>query len=469
MKKHFYFFLLLFQLFSCQGQKKANNENFFMLPCQIGNKWGLVDTLGVVHVKPQYDKLFSFNYTVGTNNDCSYFIVEKDKKIKVIDWENNVLFPEYDLVLQKDGEVRFSKNGKIGDVEIYYQDGKFVLLGSDKDFKYDGFYSLDKNVLKDRATVLEVNNKLGLRDGENKIFPIKYDSISYKKKEKGIVYYGYILGTDKKIISVDSVSVTDNSFISNSPPPKVIHEKDDLVLPLPQNNLYDYEKVIDGLDNYKDVFNYRYTELDQTIIKNTNDNKYAVLKGKVTDKNKLTFEYDSVWGAFYGTKKNLSYAILNYVLIAKKGSKYFMFSSRDNKPSGGPYDDVSQRFFINRYGDKEYYLVFKKGNKYGADGYTFNRDKDVKVALYNRIPFEFDEIRDGSVVVKNGLYGIYDNMPTYGESIYNKIHIKPKYKEVPQLYMNFNSSHVGNIYQCITTEGRKIFVYANGLELYRKK
>lgn len=438
-----------------------------MLPCQIGNKWGLVDTLGVVHVKPQYDKLFSFNYTVGTNNDCSYFIVEKDKKIKMIDWENNVLFPEYDLVLQKDGEVRFSKNGLIGDMWIDYQEGKFVLLGSNKDFKYNGIYSLDKNVLKDRATVLEVNNKLGLRDGENKIFPIKYDSISYKKKEKGIVYYGYILGTDKKIISVDSVSISDNSFISNSPPPAVFIEKDDLALPLPRRYFTESEKEDNNIKEYKEAFDFRYTELYQKIVKNTNDNKYAVIKGEVTDKNKLTFEYDSVWGAFYGTKKNLSYAVLNYILIVKKGSKYFMYNSRDNKPSGGPYDDVSQRFFINRYGDKEYYLVFRKGNKYGADGYTFN--KDNKLVLYNRIPFEFDEIRDGSVVVKNGLYGIYDNMPTYGKSIYNKIHIKPKYKEVPHLYMNFNDRHVGNIYQCITTEGRKIFVYANGLELYRKK
>lgn len=455
MKKIFYF-LLLFQLFSCQSQKKANNKNFFVLPCQIGNKWGLVDTLGVVHVKPQYDKLFRFNYRVGTNNDCSYFIVEKDKKIRMIDWENNELFPEYDLVLQKDGEVRFSKNGKIGDVVIDYQDGEFVLLGSDKDFKYDSFYSLDKNVLKGRATVLEVNNKLGLRDGGHTIFPVKYDSISYKNREKGVVYYGYNLGDDKKVISVDSVLVSDNSFLSNYAPPKIINEKDDLALPSPRRYFTENEKAENNIKEYKEVFEYKYTYQD--IIKSNTNNKYAIIKGNVTNENKLNFEYDSTFVG--GSGVNISY----FVLIAKKGNKYYMYNHWESKPSGGPYDDVEQRSFINTNGRKEYYLVFRKGNKYGSDVYTFNKDSNL--VLYNRIPFEFDEIRDGSVVVKNGLYGIYDNMPIYGKPI----HIKPKYKEVPQLlYMNFNDRHVANIYQCITTEGRKIFVYANGLELYRKK
>lgn len=464
MKKIFYF-LLLFQLFSCQSQKKANNKNFFVLPCQIGNKWGLVDTLGVVQVKPQYDKLLEFKYNI--DHKWSYFIVEKDKKIKMIDWENNELFPEYDLVLQKDGKVRFSKNGKLGFRGIWDEEGAFIMTGNEA-FLYDKIYSLDTKELGDKATVIEIINKKGL-NGEmlETIFPVKYDSISYKKREKGIVYYGYNLGDDRKVISVDSVSVSDNSFISNSPAPAVFIEKDDLVLPLPRRYFTESEKADNNIKEYKEAFDFKYTELYQKILKNTNDNKYAVIKGEVTDKNKLTFEYDSVCGAFYGTKKNLSYAVLNYVLIVKKGSKYFMYNSRDDKPSGGPYDDVEQRSFINVYGTKEYYLVFRKGNKYGADVYTFNKDSNLVV--YNRIPFEFDEIRDGSVVVKNGLYGIYDNMPTYGKSIYNKIHIKPKYKEVPQLYMNFKDRHVGNIYQCITTEGRKIFVYANGLELYRKK
>lgn len=456
MKKIFYF-LLLFQLFSCQGQKKANNENYFVLPCQIGNKWGLVDTLGVVQVKPQYDKLLEFKYNI--DHKWSYFIVEKDKKIKMIDWENNELFPDYDLVLQKDGKVRFSKNGKLGFRGIWDEEGAFIMTGNEA-FLYDKIYSLDIKELGDKATVIEIINKKGL-NGEmlETIFPVKYDSISYKKREKGIVYYGYNLGDDKKVISVDSVSVSDNSFISNSPAPAVFIEKDDLVLPLPRRYFTESEKADNNIKEYKEAFDYKYTYQD--VIKSNTNNKYAIVKGIVTNENKLNFEYDSTFVGGSGVR--ISY----FVLIAKKANKYYMYNHWESKPSGGPYDDVEQRSFINTNGRKEYYLVFRKGNKYGSDVYTFNKDSNLVV--YNRIPFEFDEIRDGSVVVKNGLYGIYDNMPTYGKSIYNKIHIKPKYKEVPELYMDFNDRHVGNIYQCITTEGRKIFVYANGLELYRKK
>lgn len=50
--KNILYILPVFILCSCFGQSK---NNFFLLPYQVGEKWGLADTLGNIKVKPQYD------------------------------------------------------------------------------------------------------------------------------------------------------------------------------------------------------------------------------------------------------------------------------------------------------------------------------------------------------------------------------------------------------------------------------
>ncbi|WP_131726112.1 WG repeat-containing protein, partial [Chryseobacterium sp. Leaf201] len=79
--KNIVYCLLMILFFSCEGQ---NKNEVFLLPYQVGEKWGLADTLGNIKVHPQYDEVIDFNIEplqFAKTPPYSYYYVRKNKEI----------------------------------------------------------------------------------------------------------------------------------------------------------------------------------------------------------------------------------------------------------------------------------------------------------------------------------------------------------------------------------------------------
>lgn len=449
--KNIVYCLLMVLFLSCKGQSQ---NDLFLLPYQVGDKWGLADTLGNIKVKPQYDEMIDFNIQprkYGSIPPNSFYYVRKNNEIYFIDAGNNRYFKDYELIKsQNEKRVLFKKNGKVGFQRPSFDTGEWKLIGDPTSYKYDNIYNYpDANSL---FTLIVINKKKGLMfyDGEI-IIPTEYDSISYSKSLDVWDFNAYQLDSNKKIIQTKKYTKS----INLPPPPGILNKNKDSNL-LERKEMGVLYKKSYNLSNYNNVYYYR--DLLPAIVKDNNSNKFGIVATLKPEK--IDFLYDDIFTVEYhisGEKEKYK------AYVFKKGDTYGLFDKSDNKyiPYPYEYDAIKQKYYmINDINSSALpyempYLVFSKKNKYGVESF------DIK--LYNMIPFEYDDIIERNIIVKNKMFGIWDN------THFRTIHIAPRYLSKPKLIKEISfSKGKAFVYEVLNKENKKILVYRNGLELYKK-
>ena len=440
-------------LISCSGQENEQKE-YFLLPYQVGEKWGLADTLGNLRVNPVYDEVLDFNiYSRGSK---SLYYVRTGNKIKLIDASENEYLQDYDITYDKIGKrPMFSQNGKMGKLlqNVTKQNG-FSWTES-LPFIYDTIYSSESK----GYDIIVKNKKKGLIEvGTYKpklIIPVDYDSLALIDEDK---WEAYNLDRNGEIILTQTYNYgkdIDDSMLISSP------HMDPTGPFIPSlNSLSEQEKIKFDLKEYDEIYYYnRYK--NWLIVRNKE--KYALIFNYGIPQKPFEFVYDSVFIAEDREKQNHVQSNRDLIFIVKKDKKYGFRSlyrhKKDYKPMFS-YDGIEQHEYVknvNNYEVKIPYLSFKKGNTYGADFI------DYKGNIVNRIPFKFDSIIDRNIVIKNKKYGVYD--------LINHIKIDPKYIKKPKEFKLFDGKggRYKSLYECVNEEGKKILVYRNGVEMYKKE
>lgn len=448
--KNIIYCLLVFLSFSCKGQ---NRKEFFLIPYQVGDKWGLSDTLGNIKVKPEYDEIIDFDIQIRQNGNVpsySYYYVKKNKEILFIDSENKRYFKDYEIVQSRNTKtLHFKKDGKIGLQWPSMESGEWKLEGDPASYQYDNIYNYpDSNSL---FTLFIINKKKGIMlEDRQIIIPAEYDSISYLKSQQKWEFKAYQLDGNKKIIQ-------EKKYIKDfdlSPSPGFLTKVDTSGF-LERKEMKEFEKKSYHLDSYKNV--YYYKDFLPAIVKDNNSNKFGITYGN--NNGTIEFLYDDIFTVIY---HSASYKDKYKVYVFKKGNIYGMFD-KSNKyaPYTNEYDSIEQRYYMmSKMGDSGSfvempYLVFKKKNMRGVD--------HAGVKLFNMIPFKYDDIIDRNIVIKNKMFGVWDN--TFPRTV----HIDPKYLSKPKLVKEFTfPTGKAFIYEVLNRDNQKIFVYRNGLELYKK-
>lgn len=452
MKNIIYFFVFIL-FFTSKGQAK---KDIFLIPYLVGNKWGLADTLGNIKVKPQYDEVIDFTIQprkYGSIPPNSFYYVRKNNEIYFIDAGNNRYFKDYELIKShNEKRVLFKKNGKVGFQRPSFNKGEWKLIGDPASYKYDNIYNYpNANSL---FTLIVVNKKKGLMfyDGEI-IIPTEYDSISYSKSLDVWDFNAYQLDNNKKIIQTKKYTKS----INLPPLPGIINKNKDSNL-LERKEMDALYKKSYNLSNYNNVYYYR--DYLPAIVKDNNSNKFGIVSTLKPEK--IDFLYDDIFTVEYhisGEKeKYKAYAF-------KKGNIYGLFDKSDNKyiPYPYEYDAIKQKYYTTNDINSSApayempYLVFSKKNKYGVDNFNLK--------LFNMIPFDYDDIVDRSMIVKDKMFGVWDDTPL------RKIHIPAKYLIKPELIKEIQIADARRayIYKCLNKENKSVFVYRNGIEFYRKK
>ncbi|KPH15135.1 WG repeat-containing protein [Chryseobacterium sp. ERMR1:04] len=449
MKNIIYCLLMIMFLFG----KGQNKKDLFLLPYQVGDKWGLADTLGNIKVKPQYDEMIDFSIEPrkhGNTPPYSFYYVRKNNEIFFIDAGNNRYFKDYEIVKSQNNErgVFFKKNGKIGIQSPFFEDGKWKLVGDPSSYKYDNIYTYPQT--NSLFTFVEINKKEGLMfyNGEI-IIPVEYDSISYTKSQDVWEFSAYQLDGSKKITQTKKYT----KRIDLPPPPGILKNKNANLLERKEMDALYKESY--NLINYKHVYYYR--DRIPAIVKDNNSEKFGIVATFKPEK--IDFLYDDIFAVEYhvsGEKERYkAYAF-------KKGNSYGLFDRSENKylPYPDQYDLIEQKYYtandINSSAPpyEMPYLVFSKKNKYGADNFN--------IKLFNMIPFEYDDIIDRNIIIKNKMFGIWDNTP------FRMVHIAPKYHSKPKLIKEISLPKGKTfVFEVLNKENKKIWVYRNGLELYK--
>lgn len=449
MKNIIYCLLMIMFLFG----KGQNKKDLFLLPYQVGDKWGLADTLGNIKVKPLYDEVIDFTiqpHKYGSIPPNSFYYVRKNKEIYFIDAGNNRYFKDYEIVKSRNEKrVLFKKHGKAGIQTPSFETGEWKLIGDPVSYQYDDIYNYpDSNSL---FTLIVVNKKKGLMfyDGEI-IIPTEYDSISYLKSQDVWDFNAYQLDNNKKIIQTKKYTKN----ISFPPPPGILNKNKNSNL-LERKEMGERDKKFYNLGNYNHVYYYR--DRMPAIVKDNNGNKFGIVGSLKPEK--IDFLYDDIFAVEYhvsGEKERYkAYAF-------KKGNSYGLFDRSENKylPYPNQYDLIEQKYYaaddINSSAPpyEMPYLVFRKNNKYGADNFN--------IKLFNMIPFEYDDIIDRNIIIKNKMFGIWDNTP------FRMVHIAPKYLSKPKLIKEISLPKGKTfVFEVLNKENKKIWVYRNGLELYK--
>lgn len=449
--KNILYFLSVLIFCICFGQKK--NE-VFLLPYQVGEKWGLADTLGNIKVKPQYDEVIDFNIEplqFAKTPPYSYYYVRKNKEIFLIDAANNRYFKEYEFVKSpyRERGILLKKNGKIGAQRPFFEDGTWKLIGDPASYKYDNIYKYpDANSL---FTIMEINKKKGLMfyDGDT-VIPIEYDSISHSNSNDTWEFNAYQLDGNKKIIQTTRYTKS-----IKFPPPPGFSRNDDSNL-LERKEMDALYKKSYHLSEYDHVYYYR--DKTPAIVKDNNSGKFGITS--LFNGGKIDFLYDDIFTVEYhvsGSKNKYK------AYVFKKGNKYGLFDKYNKYlPYTDEYDSIEQKYYTTKDINSSAppyempYLVFRRKDKYGADNFN--------VKLFNMIPFDYDEITDRNITVKNKMFGIWDNMP------FRTIKIPAKYLSKPRLIKEISfGKDRAFVFEVLNKDNKKILVYRNGLELYRKK
>lgn len=451
MKNIFYFFVFIL-FFTSKGQSK---KDIFLIPYLVGNKWGLADTLGNMKVQPQYDEVIDFTIQpqkYGNIPPNSFYYVRKNNEIYFIDAGNNRYFKDYELIKShNEKRVLFKKNGKVGFQRPSFGTGEWKLIGDPTSYKYDNIYNYPAS--NSLFTLIVVNKKKGLMfyDGEI-IIPTEYDSISYSRSLDVWDFNAYQLDSNKKIVQTKKYTKS----INFPPPPGILNKNKDSNL-LERKEMDKLYKNSYNLSEYEHVYYYR----DRTplIVKDNNSTKFGIVA--TLKPGKIDFIYDDIFPVEYHTSgDNNKYKAYAY----KKGNLYGLFDSYNNYlPYSDQYDAIEQKYYsasnVNSSAEpyEMPYLAFRKKDKYGADNFN--------IKLFNMIPFVYDDIIERNIIVKDKMFGVWDDTPL------RKIHIPAKYLIKPKLIKEIQivDARRAYIYKCLNKENKSVFVYRNGIEFYRKK
>ena len=447
---------ILLVLISCSGQENEQKE-YFLIPYQVGEKWGLADTLGNLRVNPVYDEVLDFNiYSRGSK---SLYYVRTGNKIKLIDASENEYLQDYDITYDRIGQRPvFSKKGKKGKLLQNYDEQKSSFYWTESlPFEYDSIYSSEDRgydiIVKEgkKGLITALTNRPLL------LIPVEYDSIAFINKNEWEIYN---LDKNGEIVSSQTYER------GNETSPLMGLQEDPVIVKISEPAIFNKRLLtqkeksrfnIDELDEYNMFYYPPY--LNWIIIEN--NKKYNLIKRSKMPNEIIDFKYDTIYMVEYlHNPENLKQREMAFVMKAQNRYKILSEFSSEVAPLK-QYDLIEQRYYNKSLSDRDSiilpYLVFKKDDKYGVD--TFNSNFEV----INQIPFEFDEILDRDIVVKNNKYGIYDLM--------RNIKIDPKYLEKPKEIKRFSGkrSWKSYLYECVNEEGKKILVYRNGVEMYKKE
>lgn len=422
-------------------QEPVTSDNTFLLPYQVGSQWGLADTLGNIKVQPQYDAVIDFMLS---DPSYTYYLMKKKNEICFIDADNKRYFKNLEIVQSADQKIHFKKNGKIGNVWPEYHNGTWEIDENPALYIYDHLYDLPGDF--SRYTMTEINGKKGMKEFSEDIIPASYDSISYHKNGSIVTFKGY----QKKDGKTEGTTITTRD-LNFPPPPSVSKKRKPVEQLLAKRELTGEDKGWKKLREYK--YAYDYDERYPTIVKDNTKELYAY-KYPNTE---LDFAYDDI---FIGLNQ-VHYNDPERVIVARKGNKFgFIEESIRQRSSGFIYDLIEQRLFKNKEGQTIPYLIAKKGKKTGM--IVPNGDTKAKDSYLTVIPFEFDDITDQKIVIRNGLYGVWFDVPR------KRVKIEPRYTTKPVLYKNISYNNKNfYVYEATKKNNKKVLVFSNGLELYK--
>ncbi|MBB4807603.1 hypothetical protein HNP38_002909 [Chryseobacterium defluvii] len=330
MKNLLFIFLLINASLFSQNKKKHE----ILLPYRNGNLWGLCDTLGVVKVKPTFEKIENFAIN---KKFYGKYVVRKNNKISVIDQYKKILLNEtedYDSIFVTDSnrETTIFKNGKMG------------MLMNFKPFIPTEYDRINKKA--NGSYVVKIDELEGLINSKGQlIIPVeyKYVSRSYDKedeKNKQFVWEAEGVFVNKKFY--DDIYIPEASEEDILEPPALIGVQE--ARP-PSDKIKEAKKRL--LEKYDNVSFYE----NENLIFVDKDKKKGVLS--YPDETVIfDIEYDDI--DFIGHEKESA------VFLLRKNGKSGILLKNKKIILPLEYDDITYEYDYGRY------YVLKKNSKKGV-------------------------------------------------------------------------------------------------------
>lgn len=453
------FFLLLSLPFISKGQSKLEPlrkqlienktyeyvykfENNYAVFRTFNNKMGLIDSVGNVVIKPNYE--YIDNKEELKNLFEAGIVVNKKYKRGFIDLQNKVKVPfEYeDIFYMGNGLIRVSKNNKAGVIDIenkiilpikydYIQNQNGILfvqtnntidLFDSKGKPFTNFKAADIDYFKNKRSIVTLPNKntLIIDDKGNIVlnsikghqFEDVFETDSYLikntiTKKKGVINSS---GQYEIECKYDEISPSASIYVvQNNKKSGIIDQKDAVLKPLIYDHIFSlfYRDSIHFKNQYlahkgdlKGIINpYIEKEIIPVSYKNIEQLSKYYITANSNNKNGMF----SSNGAIIIPEDYEFYNVSPNKIFAVKNAKEYLLSIGNNsytetEISVGEF--VKDKFSFGGF-SKSNYQIFKKDNKLGV---ISNENKIV-------IPSEFDSITEiystGEFIVqKNKKYGI---------------------------------------------------------------
>ncbi|KIO52520.1 hypothetical protein IW18_11295 [Flavobacterium hibernum] len=417
-------------------------ENNYAVFRTFNNKMGLIDSLGNVIIKPNYQ--YIDNKKDLKNLFEAAIIVNKKYKRGFIDLQNKIKIPfDYDDIFYLgNGLIRVSKNNKTGVVDtenkivipvkydyiqnqngiLFVQTNNAIDLFDAKGKQLTNFKAADIDYFKSRKSIVTLSNKntfiiddqgnIILNSIKNHQFETVFDSDAYLikntiTKKKGILNSS---GQYKIECKYDEISPSNSIYIvRNNEKSGIVDKKDSVLKPLIYDHIFSafYKDSIQFQNQYfadkgnlKGIIN---PFLEKEIIPISYKNVEQLSKYYIT------VNFDNKNGVFSSNSAILIpedyefYNVSQNKIFAVKNSKKYLLTIADNGYNeieifAGEF--VKDKFNFGEF-SKSNYQIFKNENKLGV---ISNENKIV-------IPSEFDSINEiystGEFIVqKNKKYGI---------------------------------------------------------------
>lgn len=416
-------------------------ENDYAAFRTFKGKMGLIDSLGNVVIKPNYE--YIHNRKDLKNIFESGITVNKKFKRGFIDLQGNIKVPfDYeDVFYLGNNLIRVSKNNKFGVVDtenkiilpikydnimgsaniMFVQSNNSVDLFNAEGKQITSFQAFDIEYFQHKRSIVTLQNKntlvidtLGntvLNTIKNHKFERIFSNDSFLilntlTKKKGIINSN---GQYEIECKYDEIYPSNSIYIvKNTKKNGLINKKDSILKPLIYDNLYDvfskdsisfknhyyaYKDNLQGVINpylEKEIIpiSYKYVDVFSNYYATTNaENKNGLFsaKGEII----IPEEYD-----FYNAAQNKIFAV--------KNSKNYLLTVENNSyiETEIPVDEFAQKTSFRGF-SKSKYQIFKNKNKFGV----FSNENKIAV------PAEYDAITEiygtgDFVVKKNNKYGV---------------------------------------------------------------
>jgi WG containing repeat len=490
----------------------AQNNDYFLMPCRQGDKWGLCDTLGKVQVKPQYDGFTDL--IVDTHSKQSFYFVKQNKATIVINHNNEQQLKEYDSI--NPALHIIYKNGRIG-MYLYKAGtpdtrGAFIIQA-------EPAYNSIETLVESHMYQLNKDGKKGLLyvsyEGANVVLEPIYDKIVFEKP----FYKGYNNGrhtaTYKDIIYAggeDIAPVSDDDRQAKAK--EELKRKDEQErIKMVQNLTRDaLPEDLAKIKPFEITPNNKYVKFRENGKQGYAHFSYAMYTNNTRNLVKnivVPAEYDSIselgmyrfiikQGGKFGILQFKKYVLepvhddiayynaISDVIVLKKDGKYALYQQKKNEMLTGfefdsytfiPKTEYLCYIILQRGGKKlvfenkslseeydallaqhikgkYYYIKCRRGNKWGV----FENDKIVVPVAYDDVVY--DTGQNFYTTIINGLKGVY--RPGDG------LNIPPLYQAIE---MAANITFTGDrkpyrLYK-VTKDGITFYTNHKGFEFYK--